>query len=159
MKSSQLQFLATDILSALFGAEKELFSCLSGGLQAEHGYFAVLHIKALGYQVVLINKPTVHWGTLEQRLYVSHSSCSFTHFQGSELLQREIICGFFLAFSVATLTGLQRGNLPVATILLRNKEIRPGVLCRVQRMPLFIKWNPKKNLSCKSLLLSDIHKW
>lgn len=52
---------------------------------------------------------------------LSHSLSSFTYFQGSGLLQRESIHAFFLAFSVAALTGLQRGNLPVATILLGNK--------------------------------------
>lgn len=43
-------------------------------------------------------------------------------FRTQELLQRELICAFFLAFSAATLTGLQRGNLPVATFLLGNKR-------------------------------------
>lgn len=53
---------------------------------------------------------------------LSHSLSSFTYFQGSGLLQRESIHAFFLAFSVAALTGLQRGKwLPVATILLGNK--------------------------------------
>lgn len=89
---------------------------------------------------------------------VSHSLCSFTHFQGSGLLQRELIHAFFLAFAVATLTRLQRGYLTVATILLGNKGVRHGVFCRVQRMPFCIKWNPK-NPSGKSLFLSDIHKW
>lgn len=52
---------------------------------------------------------------------LSHSLGSFTYFQSSGLLQRESIHAFFLAFSVAALTGLQRANLPVATILLGNK--------------------------------------
>lgn len=53
---------------------------------------------------------------------LSHSLGSFTYFQDSGLLQREFICAFCLAFSVATLTGLQRGNVPVATVLLGNKR-------------------------------------
>lgn len=36
------------MLSPVFGAEEELVFDLSGGLQAEHGYFAVWHIKAPG---------------------------------------------------------------------------------------------------------------
>lgn len=72
------------------------------------------------------------------------SLCSFTDFQGSGLLQRELIRAFFLAFSVATLTGLQRGNLSVSTTVLRNKGVRPGVFCKVQRIPFFIKWKQKK---------------
>lgn len=72
------------------------------------------------------------------------SLCSFTDFQGSGLLQRELIRAFFLAFSVATLTGLQRGNLSVSTTVLRNKRVRPGVFCKVQRIPFFIKWKQKK---------------
>lgn len=53
---------------------------------------------------------------------LSHSLSSFTYFQDSGLLQREFICDFFLAFSVTTSSGLQRGNLPVATIQLGNKR-------------------------------------
>lgn len=53
---------------------------------------------------------------------LSHSLGSFTYFQDSKLWQREFICAFFLAFSLAALTGLQRGNSPVATVLLGNKR-------------------------------------
>lgn len=79
---------------------------------------------------------------------LSHSLGSFTCFQDTELLQRELICAFFLAFSAATLTGLQRGNMPVATFLLGNKR---SDLVHSGEFKRFL--SPLSGTSCKSLFV------
>lgn len=85
---------------------------------------------------------------------LSHSLGSFTYFQDSELLQREFICAFFLAFSVATLTGLQRGNFPVATIL-RGKK-RSDLLYSAEFKGFL---SPLSRSQLQEFVFSDILKW